>query len=356
MKDSLREKTKRLMKIPGISGQETEVVRFLMEQLAPGADDIFADSMGNLFALRRGSRPGPKFMLAAHSDQLGAVVRYVDPSGFLRFEKVGGILDSLLVGRKVWVGGVPGIVGLKPGHYQTEEEKRRVPQAEDMYIDVGAGDADGVRALGIDIGTPVTYMDEMTVFADGNRFAGAGLDDRAGCAVLWQVFEELSDGDFGGEFWGVITVQEEVGLRGAGVAGTRLAPDFALALDTIPCGGTPDVRTDQLHTDIGLGPVFALVSGRRGQFTAHPKVRKMLTAAAEKCGAPYQPMVFAGGNNDASSIQLAGEGVAAASVTLPRRYSHSPVEMGDFRDMVAATNILETLVRDMETADGFDFI
>ncbi|MFP4200311.1 MAG: M42 family peptidase, partial [Clostridia bacterium] len=186
--------------------------------------------------------------------------------------------------------------------------------------------------------------------------AGAGLDDRAGCAVSWQTLEEVGDGDFGGEFWVVFTVQEEVGLRGAGVAATRVSPDFALALDTIPCGGTPDVRPDQLHTDIGRGPVFAMVSGQRGQFAAHPRLRQILLDAAQKCQAPYQPMVFAGGNNDASSIQIAGTGVAAASVTLPRRYSHSPVEMGDLRDMVAATNIITTVVRDMETFGDFSFV
>ncbi|MFP4200724.1 MAG: M42 family peptidase, partial [Clostridia bacterium] len=191
MKETLREKTAQLMMIPGISGHEGHVVKFLRDRLEGLADEVFVDSLGNLFALRRGARPGPRFMLAAHTDQLGAVIRYIDPNGFLRFEKVGGVLDSLLLGRKVSVGGVPGIIGVKPGHYQTEEEKRTVPKPEQMFIDVGAESDEGVRELGITIGTPVTYWDEMTVMEGGNRFAGAGLDDRAGCAVSWQTLEEV---------------------------------------------------------------------------------------------------------------------------------------------------------------------
>jgi len=356
MRDRLLEKTKTLMSLKGVSGHETEVVRFLKDRLSEYADSVEVDALGNIFALKKGKGKGPRFLLAAHSDEIGAVVRYIDDSGFIRFEKIGGVLDSLLVGRKVRVGQVFGVVGVRPGHYQTPEERRQVPSADSMYIDVGASSRQEVEALGIEIGTPITYEDQMSVFSDGNRFCGAALDDRAGCAVLWEVLEQVADGDFGGEFWAVVTVQEEVGLRGASVTAERVRPDFALALDTIPCGGTPDVNKSQLHTDIGKGPVFSFVSGAGGRAPVPPKIRKILVDTAEKHNLPYQPMIFRGGNNDSSAMQLAAEGIAAGSVTLPRRYSHSPVEMADLRDLETATKLLVAIVREMNGFGDFSFL
>ncbi len=356
MKENLLKKLKKLTELSGVSGHETEVVRFLRDQLGKIADEIEIDAMGNVFALKRGNQDGPRFMLAAHSDQIGAVVRWIDDDGFLRFERVGGTLNSLLVGRKVRVGDVFGVIGVKPGHYQTAEEKKQVPSTEELYIDVGAESREEARQLGVEIGTPVTYDDELSIFADGNHFCGAGVDDRAGCAVMWQLLEEVAGGNFAGELWAVATVQEEVGLRGAGVAAERVKPDFALALDTIPCGGTPDVSKSQLHLEIGKGPVFALVSGPRGRAAAPPVIRNLLIDTAQKHEVPHQPVIFNGGNNDAASIQQAVKGIPAGSVTLPRRYSHSPVEVGDIRDMQATVDLLKAIVNEMSEVDNFKFI
>lgn len=356
MREHLWKKLKRLTEIPGVSGHETAVVRFLRDAVREHSDTVEVDALGNVFALRKGRAEGPRLLVAAHSDQIGAVVRYIDPRGFLRIERIGGTLDSLLVGRKVRVGDVFGVIGVKAGHYQTAEEKTKVPSTDQLYVDVGVDSREEAEALGISIGTPITYDDQLSLFADGRRFCGAGVDDRAGCAVLWHLLEMVADDDFGGELWAVFTTQEEIGLRGAGVAAERVKPDFALALDTIPCGGTPDVSENQLHTGIGQGPVFAFISGPGGRTPVPPKIREILVSAAERHNIPYQPMVFSGGNNDASSMQLAAEGIAAGSITLPRRYSHSPVEMGDLDDMTATARLLEVIVREMKDYDGFSFV
>ena len=356
MRDDLWNKLNQLVEIPGVSGHEVDVARFLRDSVKDLADEVFVDAVGNVFARKKGNGNGPKLLIAAHADQIGAVVRYINDDGFLRLERIGGMLDSLMVGRKVRVGGVPGVIGVKSGHYQTPEERKQVPSTEELYVDVGADSREEVEELGIGIGTSIVYDDGLTLFSDGNRFVGPAVDNRAGCAVLWQLLQELQDGNFAGELWAVFTVQEEVGLRGAQVAAERVGPDIAIALDTIPCGGTPDVSKDQLHTGIGKGPVLAFVSGRGGTFAAHPKVRELLTGCAEENHIPYQPMIFSGGNNDASSMQLAGEGIAAGSVTLPRRYSHTPVEMGDLRDMVASTRLLTEVVKNMGKYDNFCFI
>lgn len=356
MLDLLRQKLESLTQIPGVSGHEIPIVRYLMEVLPPSVDALEVDAMGNVMTRTSGNRPGPQLMLAAHSDQIGAVVSHIDDTGFLRFNKVGGTLDALLLGRKVRVGEIPGIIGVKPGHYQTREEREKVVPASKMYIDVGCQNAEAVRALGIEVGSPVTYQDSLTFLQNGHQFAGAGVDNRVGCAVLWQVLERIADGDFGGTLWGVFTAQEEVGLKGAGVAAHRIQPDFALAIDTVPCGGTPDVNPNQLPTDIGLGPVFPWVTGSRGQFSTPPQIRKQLLETANAHDIPHQIMIFAGGGNDASTMQLAGDGIPSGSITLPRRYSHSPVEMGDLHDMVNAVKLIDAIVREMETHTPQRFI
>ncbi len=356
MRDDLWVKMTQLAEIPGVSGQEQAVVHFLWDELAGRADAAEIDSLGNVYIRREGRRPGPEMLVAAHSDQIGAAVKYVDKAGFLRMERVGGTLDALLVGRKVRVGSVPGVVGVKPGHYQSDEERRTVPDTDQLYVDVGADNQDEVYDMGIQIGTQITYDDQLSRMADGNRFAGAAVDDRAGCAVLWQLLEEMVSADFGGTLWAVFTVQEEVGLRGAGVAAEYIQPDFGIALDTIPCGGTPDVKDRQLHTRIGEGPVLALAAGRRCSAPMHPAVRDLLISAAEDNGIPYQPMIFSGGNNDAAAMQIAADGIPAGSVTLPRRYSHSPVEMADLRDLEATTNLLHAVTERMEEKDQFSFL
>ncbi len=356
MRDDLWIKLTQLTEIPAVSGQEQRIVRFLWDELAGRADAAEIDAMGNVYIQRKGIRPGPEMLIAAHTDQIGATVKYVDEAGFLRMEKVGGTLDALLVGRKVRVGDIPGVVGVKPGHYQTEEERRKVPTADQLYVDVGAGSRDEVYEMGIRIGTQITYDDQLTRLTDGNRFTGAAVDDRAGCAVLWQLLDEMEDADFAGTISAVFTVQEEIGLRGAGVAAENLRPDFGIALDTIPCGGTPDVKDTQLHTRIGDGPVLPLASGRRCSAPVHPAVRDLLISTAEDNEIPYQPMVFAGGNNDAAAMQVADGGIPAGSVTLPRRYSHSPVEMGDIRDMKAATDLLRAVAHNMDKTGDFSFL
>ncbi len=357
MKEHLWKKLKRLTGLQGISGHETQVIQLLQSEICRFADSLEVDPLGNVLARRKGSGKGPRLLIAAHSDQIGAAVRYVDDDGFLRLERIGGILAGLLVGRKVRVGDVFGVIGVKAGHYQTPDERRRVPAMEDLYVDIGVDSREAAEDLGVTIGTPITYHDELSMFADGHRFAGAGVDNRAGCAVLWQVLQELKDEDFGGELWAVFTVQEETGLRGATVAAERIRPDFALALDTIPCGGTPDVSRNLLHTEIGRGPVYALISGPGGRAPVPPRIRQILVSTAERHGIPYQPVIFSGGNNDAAVMQLAGHGIAAGSVTIPRRYSHSPVEMADLRDLEHTTRLLAAVVREMhEYGSDFSFI
>jgi len=352
LKEALFEKLQQLASLPGAPGFEVPVLRELKASLEPLADQIEVDSLGNIFAYKSGDQPGPRLMIAAHADQIGAVVKYIDRNGYLKFEKLGGILDGLLVGRKVLVNGHLGVVGTKAGHYQTAEERTRIVPYEQLYIDMGASSREEVLAMGINIGDPITYISPVERFSNSDRVCGGAIDNRLGCAVLLQVMEELQGISFRGEVAAVITVQEEVGLRGATVASYRVNPDLMLALDTIPAGGTPDVSPELINTEIGKGPIFALVTGRGGRGLITPlRLKELLVQVAEAEGQPYQLMVFPAGNNDATAAHLVRAGIPSASVTLPRRYSHSPVEVADLNDAVAAVKILVGVVRGMAEHD-----
>jgi endoglucanase len=352
----LKELLVQLTAIPGVSGFEAPVARFMADRLRGVADELTVDTMGNLFAVRHGGRPGPKVMIVAHSDEIGLIVKNIEKSGFIRFDKIGGMLDPLLIGRMVTIRGHLGIIGVKAGHLQTPKERTEVKPYTELFIDVGEESSEGVARLGIRVGDPVEQRSELTFFADSNRFAGKAVDDRLGCAVLAALFESLAGQEFSGTLVGAVTVQEEVGLRGAKVAAYRVNPDLGIALDTMPCGDTPDVNfARELPVGIGRGPVFQVMSGGTGGngILVNPGVRRLLEETAQAAGVEYQVTTFTGGNTDASSMHLVRQGIPSGVITLPRRYSHSPVEMGDIRDATGAWRILRGLVLSSEKIPGY---
>lgn len=344
----LFEKLIKLTSLPGVSGQETQVSEFLKNEMAKISNDCFIDDIGNVFALFKGTRPGPRLFISAHTDQIGMCVKYIDEKGYIYFEKIGGLTDALVCARKVKIGPVKGVTGIRPGHYQTPEERTRVIPSDKLYIDVGAETRDDVTSMGIRIGDQITFDDEITIFNDGYKYAGAAVDDRAGCAVLWQLAYMLENRDFAGEVYLGFTVSEEVGLRGAYIAANRIKPDMAIAVDTIPCGGTPDTDEREISSKIGRGPVFAWVTGKGGTFSVPAKMKKMLLKNAIENNIPYQEMVFCAGDNDASSMQMAGSGILSASIAIPRKYSHSPVETGDIRDLDHIIKLLYSIIYNMD--------
>lgn len=330
-----------LLTLSGVSGREAPVVRYMVQALRPLVDDIRVDPMGNVFAAKRG-RPGPKIMIAAHSDEIGLIVKSVEKNGFIRFEKLGGVGDNLLPGRMVSLAGHPGIVGAKAGHLSSEKERSEVKKHTELYIDVGAKSREEVIAMGIKTGTPASFVSPPT-FMTEDLLVSKALDDRLGCAIMIALLESLNGREFNGELHCVVTVQEEIGLRGATVAAFEVNPDMAIALDTVPSGDTPEINfSKELPVAIGQGPVLQVTSGGTGGrgLIADTTVFSLLEKAAEDAGVPYQPATFTGGNTDATAMHLSRSGIPSGALTIPRRYSHSPVELVDLRDADAALEIL----------------
>ena len=365
-KDAIFELLTELAAIDGVAGFEGPVVRRLVEHFRPLADEVQVDRFGNVIATVRGGGPGgrgadgPTLMLAAHSDEIGGVVRSFEPDGMIRFEKIGGVIETTLVGRRVRINGLRGVIGARAGHVQGADERLRVPPVRELYIDLGFDSADATRAQGIRVGDPVAYESEMVRLANPDRISGKALDNRISCAVLIRLLARLKESNttLGGTLHAVVTVQEEVGLRGAQVVTYRLNPDYAIVVDTLPAAGTPDVHfTKELAIDIGKGPVVALVSGSGGRGNImHPALKRLLLDTAAREEIPVQPALFTQGNSDVAAVHLVREGIPAGVVNIPRRYSHTPVETADLNDAVNALRLLEAVVRANGPDVNLDFL
>ncbi len=361
-KEAIFTLTAELAAIDGPAGFEGPVVRRLLELFTPLADTVTVDRFGNVIATRHGRGgpgSGPSLMIAAHSDEIGGIVRAFEPDGMIRFERLGGVVETTLIGRRVRINGLRGVVGVRAGHVQTPDERLKSPPLRDLYIDLGFDSAAATQAAGIKVGDPIAYESEVVRLANPDRIAGKAIDNRIACAILVRLFERLRDVELEGTVYGVVTVQEEVGLRGAQVVTYRLNPDYAVVVDTLPAAGTPDVHyTKELAINLGAGPVIPLLSGGgagRGNIM-HPALKRLLLETAEQVGVPVQPAIFTQGNSDVAAVHLVREGIPAGVVNIPRRYSHTPVETADLNDAANALRLLEAIAQNHGAAVNLDFL
>lgn len=359
-KSALKATLRDLGALHGVSGFEQPLVAYFRQRVEGLVDQVEVDRYGNVTAIKRGRQEQPRLMLAAHLDEIGFIVKGVEADGFLRFDRLGGTADALLLSRRVSVNGHFGVIGVKSGHLQSPEELARVPPVAEMYIDVGASSAAQVAAMGIRVGDPVTFIGDLAEFTGGDRVCGKAMDDRIGVAILIRTLEELRGETPFGTLYAVATVLEEVGLRGATMAAHRLGPDYAVALDGLSAGDTPDSSpTRDIPVIMGRGPVILLAASSAGNTRgsiAHPAVKRHLLAAAEAEGIPVQLAThLLRGSTDATAIHLSRDGVPTISVGVPRRYSYSPNEAVDLNDAAQAVRLLTRFVREMEKHGDLGF-
>src|SRR5947209_6148260 len=308
--DALRTDLAELTALHAPSGAEHPVIARLRDLFAPLVDRVAVDHMGNLTAMREGRQDTPYIVVSAHADEIGAMIACIEPDGFLRLLPLGGVQPRLLEGRAVWVGGRPGVIGARSGHLTPQSEHGRGVTMADLYVDLGVDDAAEAEALGVRVGDPVVVVSELRSLA-GTRVAGKGIDNRASCVVLLHLLRRLHARTLPCRLTALVTVQEEVGLRGAKVAFARLQPDLAIVIDTFPAAGTPDTRHLAYTARIGQGVLItpASSSGNSG-FLFSRAARDVVIAAAQRAGVPYQLALTGGGVTDAAAAPLAGAGVA----------------------------------------------
>jgi putative aminopeptidase FrvX len=329
----------------GISGYEGSVRDIIKKEVEPCVDELRVDNFGNLIVIKKGK--SPSVMIAAHMDEIGLMVKYIDDNGFIRFAKVGGWFDQTLVNQRVLLhtkkGTITGVIGSKPVHVMKAEDKKKAIEAKDMFIDVGASSRDEATKMGVEPGVTAS-LDQKLASLAGDRLTGKAFDDRAGGAVLITVLQEIAAMKLTSVF-GVFTVQEEVGLKGARTSAFGLNPDVGIAIDTCIPGDHPGIKKTDSAIEIGKGPSITVMdAGGRGVIT-HPKVLEWLCQTAKAKVIPYQMDVTESGTTDASAISLTREGIPSGVVSIATRYIHTPVEVLSLKDLAQTAELVVEAIK-----------
>lgn len=321
----------RLTNACAVSGDEGEVRTIVLEQVRPYADEIKTDALGNVLVTRYGKgEKRLRVMLAAHMDEVGLMLTNEDEDGIFRFDTVGGVDLRQLVGKPVWVGRehVPGVIGARPIHLSSPEERKQAPTLDSLRIDLGPGNSSKVK-----VGDRATFATSFKRL--GASLQAKALDDRLGVATLIELLKE-APGHF--DLLAAFTVQEEVGLRGARVAAYALNPDLAFALDCTPANDLPawdDSENVQYNTRLGAGPALYIADGAT---LSDPRLVRYMIETAEAAGIPYQIRQPGGGGTDAGAIHKQRAGIPSISISVPGRYLHtaaSRVRLVDWQNSLA---------------------
>jgi putative aminopeptidase FrvX len=337
------------------SGHEDAMIARMVASFRAAGLTARVDPLGNVIAQVRPRRAGyPHVLVFAHMDEVGFIVRKIDPDGFLRLQRIGGIPEKCMAGQCIEFlgaqGSVSGVIGTKAHHLTTEPEKWHVVPVQDVFADIGMRSRGDVLAAGITVGTPATWY---PIFQQhGDIIRAKAIDNRAGCTVLLALAEAASEIE-GGAAWTLAAgVQEEFNIRGIAPAVRAVEPDMLVCLDIVPSTDTPDT----VHIGdvaVGAGASLGCYSfhgrGTLNGLIPNPKLVQFIEECARRRSLPLQRHIFFGGLTDASYAQLEGGGIPGVDVGIPTRYTHSPVETCSVRDIQTAAALVRAL---LEEASG----
>lgn len=333
-----------IVNVPSPSGYEERAAELYRGYTRTFADEVKTDVHGNVAAILNPDA-SMKIMLAGHMDEIGFLVHYISDDGLLYFLPIGGHDSVVPIGQRVWVHGkqrVPGVIGRKAIHLLKEDERKKKPEIDDLWIDIGASTRAEVVEL-IEIGDVVTYQYEFQLLL-GDRAAARGFDNKMGSFIVAEALRLLKeDGglDPNVGVYAVATVQEEIGLRGARTSAFWIDSQSGLAVDVNHAIDTPGLsKTKHGALDVGKGP-----SVMRGA-NANPIVNKLIRSAAEAEGIPYQIDVTAGGTGtDGNAMQISRGGMAVGIVGVPLRYMHTPCEVLSLKDVENCARLMAAYCR-----------
>jgi endoglucanase len=350
--NELRELLRRLSEAFGPSGNEKAVRNLIREEIQGSVDTVQVDAMGNLIAFKAGDGPEPRMrvMLSAHMDEVGFMITEVNKNGTLSF-KAPSIDGRMLLAKRLVIGEnrVPGIIGAPVPHLQKGDSAGRVVDAADLCIDIGATDDKSANGK-VKVGDFATFATTFTTLSEDPAWPtvrGKGFDDRVGCAALVTL---LKGGRYPVDLYGVFTVQEEVGLRGARVAAYRVNPLAAFALEGTICDDLPRPPEEDTTpvTRLGDGPAITLMDR---SLVAHPGIVKVLQEAAEAEGIRVQYKAPGLGGTDSGAIHLTRAGIPATAVAVPCRYIHGPAAILNLNDLAATVRLMDATLRRIEPRD-----
>ncbi len=318
--DLLRELTE-TNGVPGFESRVGAIMRAHLEDTC----EISTDNLGSVIALLEGSSERPRVMLAGHMDEVGFMVKLVTEEGYVKFAQLGGWWEQVLLGHRVIIetanGPVTGLIGAKPPHLLPEEERQKVVKRKDMFIDVGATDREqATEEFGIRAGDPIVPWSPFEVLADEDRLMAKAWDDRVGVALAIEALHALEGADHPNTVFGVGTVQEEVGLRGAETSVDAVDPDVGIVLETAIAGDVPGISDDESNVKLGEGVALYVLEG-----SAIPnlRLRDLAIELCEERELDYQLTVLERGGTDAGRIHQHARGVPTLALGVPTRHIHS---------------------------------
>ncbi len=336
---------RKLTEACGAPGQEGEVRNLIRSEIEQYVDELRTDALGNLIAVKNPGAPGPKVMLAAHMDEVALMIMGIEKNGYLRFRPIGGVDPRVLVAKTVVIGEkrVPGVISSKPIHLQKPEERERPLSLDELLIDIGAKSQEEAEKL-VNLGDCAYFATQFEEFGQ-DKIKAKALDDRVGCAILIEILKD----NYNLPLYGVFTVQEEVGLRGAGVAAYQVKPDVALVLEGTTASDVPGTDPHRHATTVGRGPALTVMDR---SVIPHPHLVRELIELAEKRAIPYQIRRTNTGGTDAGQIQLTAGGAKAAVIAVPCRYIHSAASVMSKKDFAAALKLVKTYLQELQQREG----
>ncbi|QZY55584.1 M42 family metallopeptidase [Crassaminicella profunda] len=341
---------KEMIENPSVSGFEYTMGSIIETYLKELTDDIKKDKLGNLISYKKGNAKNPiKIMLAAHMDEIGLMVKDIDKNGFIKVTNIGGVDQRTLLAQEVMIHGkedVFGVVATKAPHLQTIEDRKGAIGIEDLLIDIGMTKEAAEKV--VCIGDAITIHRKMIPLL-GSRVAGKALDDKAGIAAMIECFRELKKINHACDIYGVATVQEEVGTRGAMVSTFGVSPHIGIAID-VGFGKTPELSKDDT-IELGKGPGITLGGN------IHPKIHKRLKEIAKEYNIPFQIELSPGNSGtDAQSMQITQCGIATGVLSIPLRYMHTSVETIDLDDIKNTGRLLAYFIASLDDEDLEGFL
>lgn len=327
----MNELLKQLCMCDGTSGDEGTVREFVIEQIKDYCQ-YKVDNLGNVIAFKKGKNtPSKKVLIDAHLDEVGLIITHIDVDGFLRFTTVGGIDTAALMFRRVLINGTTlGVIGGKPVHLCAGDERKKLPEADSLYIDLGVSSKEEAESL-VSVGDCAIMCSDYTVV--GDKVLSKALDDRVGCAVLIDLLKQDAEYDFYASF----SVQEEVGLRGARVAAFSVAPDAAIVIDGTTAADVAGVADSKKVCRQGEGAVVSFMDG------ATSYDREYYNAALNS-GIKAQSKCAVTGGNNAGAIHLSRGGVRTVALSVPCRYIHTAGSTCDMRDVCAVRDLTKYMI------------
>lgn len=336
---------KEICEVAGAPGYESRVREIVIREVTSLVDEVSVDKMGNVIALKKGAAD-KKVMIAAHMDEIGFMITHVDEQGFLRFHTLGGFDPKTLTAQRVIVHGkkdLVGVMGCKPIHVMTPEERIKNIQITDFFIDLGMPYDEVIKY--VNVGDPVTRQRELIEM--GNCVNCKSLDNRVSVFILIETLRQLKAHPY--DVYAVFTVQEEVGLRGASVAAHHIEPDFGFALDVTIAFDVPGAKAHEVVTKLGGGTAIKIMDAST---ICDPRMIAYMKKTAGTHKIKWQPEILTAGGTDTAGLQRNGKfGSIAGAISIPTRNLHQVIEMADKDDILATIALLRHCINDMDTFD-----